>query len=108
MNGCITVLEHGVLGIGRPAVAGAPFVSERHAGALEALSARYRTEVFRRTGRYALRATQFVGVVQVGGQAIEVLPKIDGLDGPGAVRRNLVRMLAATRRLDIREGELAN
>lgn len=107
MKGCITVPEYGELRIGAAEAQGAPCITERHATALEGLSRRYGVKVFQRTGKSVVKATQHVGVVRVHGQLIEVLPKIDGLD-EGGVRRNLVAMLARTRNLDIRDGELAD
>ena len=50
-------------------------------------------------GRRDLRAQGHVGVIAAEGCALEILPKIDGLEAEGAVRRRLVHMLAVA--LDI-------
>jgi 5-methylcytosine-specific restriction enzyme subunit McrC len=38
---------------------------------------------------------------------VEILPKIDGLDGEDAIRRSLLAMLAKTRDLEVRDSEAA-
>lgn len=53
--------------------------------------------------RHSLRAGQVVGVVAADGCALEILPKIDGLDD-GAVRRQVIHMLAVALDLDIAPG----
>jgi 5-methylcytosine-specific restriction enzyme subunit McrC len=103
----VTLREYGELRVGTSSDLANRCLSEPQADHLQALSRRYRTDVFKRTGKSVLKAQQFVGVVQTESMAIEILPKIDGLDD-GAVRKNLVMMLARTRNLDIREGELAS
>ncbi|MGP9819337.1 McrC family protein [Salinarimonas sp. NSM] len=57
-------------------------------------------------GRTGLRARNIVGVIAAEGCSLEILPKIDGLDGEGAVRRRLVRMLAVALDLDLAAGRL--
>jgi len=61
--------------------------------------------------RGRLKATQFVGVVQVPGLAVEILPKADTGHSddrdPGRARANLLYMLSLTRRVPVRERELA-
>jgi 5-methylcytosine-specific restriction enzyme subunit McrC len=63
--------------------------------------------------RGEVRATSWVGVIQVDGLTIEVLPKIDSADGPVGreleerAQRNLLVMLAGTGRLPCSERELA-
>lgn len=79
--------------------------------ALERLSGRLKAaglkgDLFRHANRTTLKAQQFVGVMQLGADAVEVIPKIDGLDDRRA-RINLFRMLARTRRLVIHEADLA-
>jgi 5-methylcytosine-specific restriction enzyme subunit McrC len=62
--------------------------------------------LFTHANRTTLKARQFVGVVQLGADAIEVIPKIDGLNDRDA-RINLFSMLARTRRLEIHEADIA-
>ncbi|MFZ5483832.1 MAG: McrC family protein [Pseudomonadota bacterium] len=62
--------------------------------------------LFTHANRHTLKARQYVGVVQLGADAIEIIPKIDGLDERGT-RLNLFRMLARTRRLQVHEADLA-
>ena len=86
-------------------------VTPAQADALERLSERLKAaglkgELFRHANRTTLKAQQFVGVMQLGMEAVEVIPKIDGLDDRSA-RINLFRMLARTRRLAIHEADLA-
>ncbi len=50
---------------------------------------------------------QFVGAVRVGDLYAEILPKIDGLDGPEAIRRSLLTMLAKSQGLEVCESEAA-
>lgn len=57
-------------------------------------------------GRTGLRARNIVGIVAADGCALEILPKIDGLDGAGAVRRRLVHMLAVAVDLDVAAGRV--
>lgn len=60
-------------------------------------------------GYQAVRTLQYVGVVSMGPECIEILPKVDAqsaADTNGYVRQNLLRMLAVTRRLPIREAEV--
>ena len=54
-----------------------------------------------------LRAQQVVGVVAAPNIALEILPKIDGLE-EDATRNNLIRMLARTLDLKIAHGALAS
>lgn len=61
----------------------------------------------RRLGRRVLRFRQFVGAVALpGGQTLEVLPKIGEVDDRRSVRRNLMRMLAATGLYPAVQGDL--
>jgi 5-methylcytosine-specific restriction enzyme subunit McrC len=53
----------------------------------------------------SVRTQNFVGVIRLGGDAIEILPKIDTKEM--AVRRNLVTMIARAYGLDLRVGEMA-
>lgn len=63
------------------------------------------TAVLTRTSDRGLKAGQVVGVLTVPGRTVEILPKID--DDDDAVRKALVRMLAAALDLPIAEGDLA-
>ena len=63
------------------------------------------TAVLTRTADRGLKAGQVVGVLAVPGRTVEILPKID--DDDDAVRKALVRMLAAALDLPIAEGDLA-
>ena len=62
--------------------------------------------IFDWSRRRSFKARNWVGVVQVPGVTIEILPKIEGLRGDEA-RRNLVYMLACCGKLPIRERGLA-
>jgi 5-methylcytosine-specific restriction enzyme subunit McrC len=57
-------------------------------------------------GRTELRAGQIVGMLVARDCALEILPKIDGVDEPGAIRRRLVHMLAAVLNIGIDAGEV--
>ena len=86
-------------------------VTHAQADALGRLLQRLRTGgmkggLFTHANRTTLKSRQFVGVVQLGLDAIEIIPKIDGIDDQ-AVRINLFLMLARTRRLAIHEADLA-
>ena len=60
--------------------------------------------ILKRTER-GLAAQQVVGVLAAPGIAVEILPKVDGLDG--AVRAALVQMLAVVRDFDVPTSDLA-
>lgn len=91
-------------------------VTPAQADALERISERLKTcepnaerlkgSLFKHANRTTLKAQQFVGVIQLGADAIEIIPKIDGLNEQ-ASRINLFRMLARTRRLAIHETDVA-
>jgi 5-methylcytosine-specific restriction enzyme subunit McrC len=58
-----------------------------------------------------LRAQQIVGILAADGVTLEILPKIDGLEGQGRegeTRRRLVQMLATVLDLDVADGGLTN
>lgn len=74
--------------------------------------------IYRRRARFepvelryqAIRTRQYVGVIGLGRDSIEILPKVEkGGDTQETVtiRSNLLRMLAVTRRLPIREAEVS-
>lgn len=108
----LTVREHGTIAIDDAFVCdGRKSITADQANALDRMSRRLKAaglkgDVFRHANRTTLKARQFVGVLQIGGDAIEVVPKIDRLDEKHA-RINLFRMLARTRQLDVHEADLA-
>jgi 5-methylcytosine-specific restriction enzyme subunit McrC len=60
-------------------------------------------------GRRSLRAAQVVGIIAAQGCTLEILPKIDGLDGNDSrTRQNLIHMLATAIDLDISPGALTD
>lgn len=65
-----------------------------------------RGPLFKSASPTKLQAQQYVGVIQLGTDAIEVRPKIDGLNEQQA-RSNLFQMLVRTRRLRVFETDLA-
>ncbi len=106
----LTVFEYGLngssLSVGEGFSAENRSISHKDADTLELLSKRYKVDVFKYANSNTLNAQQFVGVIQLGNNAIEVLPKIDGLTVQG-VRKNLLSMLASTRKLEIKEADIA-
>lgn len=107
----LTLREHESFRIGARFCAADQSVTAAHADALERLSERLRSGgmkggLIRHVNRTTLKARQYVGVVQLGTEAIEIIPKIDGLDERGT-RVNLFRMLARARQLDLHEAEAA-
>ncbi len=107
----LTVREHGTIAIGDAFVCdGRKSITADQADALHRISRRLKAaglkgDIFTHANRTTLKARQFVGVLQIGGDAIEVVPKIDRLDERQA-RINLFRMLARTRQLDVHEADL--
>lgn len=60
-------------------------------------------------GRHSLRAAQVVGVIAAKDCTLEILPKIDGIEGDtGQLRANLVHMLAVALDLDVAAGSLTD
>jgi len=106
----LTLREHDTFAIGDSFCAeGKKSITHEQADALDKLSKRLASAkggLFTHANRTTLKARQYVGVVQLGAEAIEVIPKIDGLNDQGA-RINLFRMLARTRRLEIHEADIA-
>jgi len=102
----IIVFEYGEIVISDD-VAVSQSVTHKQADQLLDLKSQYRDKVFSLSGRNKLKAQQFVGIVQAGDVLVEVLPKIEGIDN-SIIRQNLVGMLAKTRKLDIRDGEITN
>ncbi len=106
----LTLREHETFSISDAFCAeGKKSVTHDQADALDKLSkhlASAKGGLFTHANRTTLKARQYVGVVQLGAEAIEVIPKIDGLNDQGA-RINLFCMLARTRRLEIHEADIA-
>lgn len=107
----LTLREHETFAIGESFCReGRKSVTESQADALERLSERLKNNGMKgglvSRAKITLKARQYVGVVQLGMDAIEIIPKIDGIDDQAA-RINLFRMLARTRRLAIHEADLA-
>jgi len=94
----LTVIEHERIAIrseSEPSSLG-KVLSERDVDELEALGARLGVRIVEPLSRKAVKFTQFVGIVRVGGRDIEVLPKLEdpALDPPvGVIRHNLLQML---------------
>lgn len=78
-------------------------VTPGQADALERLSERYRVtrgfQVFRNGPKSSLIAQNYVGLISLGSQQVEVLPKIDGT--AYQARRSLAGMVAATLGLEL-------
>ena len=101
----ISVREYGKLHVGEAFESTRPSLSFTQGDLLTNLKPTYGFDVFKYVNRTTISAQQYVGVFQLGAHTVEVLPKVDGDDK--SVRRNLVGMLAATRDLDISEGDIA-
>ena len=105
MTETVTLREWGHLAIGEGGV------SEQTARRFSLLSERATRRlrvpqpVLARTARPSLQAGQVVGVLDVPGASVEILPKIDRPDG--AVRKALVHMLSVANGLSIADGEMA-
>ena len=101
----ISVREYGKLHVGEAFDSTRPSLSFAQGDLLTNLKPTYGFDVFKYVNRTTISAQQYVGVFQLGAHTVEVLPKVDGDDK--SVRQNLVGMLAATRDLDISEGDIA-
>ena len=55
-----------------------------------------------------LKAQQVVGILAIKGHTIEILPKIDNVDGEKQARQSLVRMLRIARDIPITHGDLSH
>lgn len=69
--------------------------------------------IFDWSHRYYIKAKSFVGVIQIPGLSIEILPKTDDIDLPEdtsveQVRSNLLYMLGIAKQLPLHERELAS
>jgi 5-methylcytosine-specific restriction endonuclease McrBC regulatory subunit McrC len=83
----LTLREHETFAIGETfSVEGKKSVTHAQVDALERLSQRLKAAkggLFTHANRTTLKTRQYVGVVQLGAEAIEIIPKIDGLDEQG-------------------------
>lgn len=108
----LTLREHDTFAIADSfCPVGRKAVTHAQAEALERLSDRLRASGMKggfitHANRTTLKARQFVGVVQLGAEAIEIIPKIDGLDECGT-RIHLFRMLARAGWVDLHELDAA-
>jgi 5-methylcytosine-specific restriction enzyme subunit McrC len=59
-------------------------------------------------GLRSLRIQQFVGVVRTRELQLEILPKLEGLAEPAQIRQSLLRMLAITQDLEVRDSEVVS
>lgn len=84
-----------------------PSVRPEQARHCEGLRCRHGFDVFERAGEAMLSASQYVGAVQIGSLTVEVLPKVEGIDGT-TMRRNLVAMLSVAYGLQVSVGEAAS
>lgn len=84
-----------------------PSVRPEQARQIEGLRRRHGFDVFERTGEAMLSASHYVGAVQLGSVTIEVVPKVEGIDGT-TMRRNLVAMLSTAYGLEVSVGEVAS
>ncbi len=101
----ISLREYGKLHVGEfdPVC---PSVSPAQAKLLRSLKLIHGFDVFKLANEDTLSAQQYVGAVQLGNVTVEVLPKVEGIDGT-LMRRNLVGMLAVVLDLEISEGDVA-
>ncbi len=103
----LTFLEQSRVPIGRSRGAAEAFLVPDEASALVDLGESMGARIASWHGVRAVQIHQFVGAVRAGDLHAEILPKIDGLDGPEAIRRSLLAMLAKTQDLEVRESEAA-
>ena len=104
----LTLLEQSRVPIALHPDEGTVSLRPAEAAALIDLGERLGTRIASLHGANAVHLHQFVGAVRVGALHLEILPKLDGLDGPEAVRRNLLAMLAKTQDLEVRASEAAD
>ena len=103
----LTFLEQSRVPIGRSGDAAAGSLGAEDASALVDLGESMGARIASWHGARAVHIHQFVGAVRAGDLHVEILPKIDGLDGPEAIRRSLLAMLAKTQDLEVRDSEAA-
>lgn len=101
----LSVKEYDKVTVGDTSIAGC-HVSESEARALCSLKKTYGYDIFRYVDGKTIAPRQYVGSVQVGALTVEVLPKIDGIDGT-KIRHNLIKMLATVKDLKISDGDVA-
>lgn len=99
----ISIREHDKVHIGKFEPA-RPSITPAQAEFATGLKSVYGFDVFRYLNGGTIAAQQYVGAFQLGPHTIEILPKVEGSDLN--VRRNLVAMLAVTKKLDIAEGDV--
>lgn len=77
---------------------------------LEKLNSLYKDDLFKFRSNSRIEARQYVGIVQIKKRTIQVLPKIfsDNLDDKSFIISNLLYMLNYTKKLQIKETEIAN
>jgi 5-methylcytosine-specific restriction enzyme subunit McrC len=101
----LSLREYGKLAIGELDLS-VPSVLPGQAAQLRSLRAIHGFDVFKLVNETTLSAQQYVGAVQIGNLTVEILPKVEGIDGT-LMRRNLVAMLAVVLDLEISEGDIA-
>ncbi|OWW25491.1 hypothetical protein B4Q04_07700 [Zobellia sp. OII3] len=102
----LQVFEHGKLYYGRE-YNGISF-EEKHFNALAKLNQLHNNEYFTLLHK-GIKFSQYVGVIQIDGLTIEVLPKIDGGSSNEALwQKVLIDMLRATKRLNVKKVGQAN
>jgi 5-methylcytosine-specific restriction enzyme subunit McrC len=102
----LTAFEQGLIPVRALADEEKGWLDATQAESLLELGERIGARVASWHGRHSLRLHQFVGNLRVGDLRLEVLPKLDGLQEPSDIRRNLLSMLAETQDLDVRASEL--
>ncbi|HQN10398.1 MAG TPA: hypothetical protein PK569_22770, partial [Thermoanaerobaculia bacterium] len=83
----LTFLEQSRVPIGRSPGAADASLGSDEASALVDMGESMGARIASWHGARAVQLHQFVGAVRVGDLHSEILPKIDGLDGPEAIRR---------------------
>lgn len=101
----LSLREYGKLAIGELDLS-VPSVLPGQAAQLRSLRVVHGFDVFKLVNETTLSAQQYVGAVQIGNLTVEILPKVEGIDGT-LMRRNLVAMLAVVLDLEISEGDIA-
>lgn len=95
----IQVFEHGRLYIGN--MYGDILFEEKHLIALAKLNQLHNNEYFTLLHK-GIRFSQYVGVIQIDGLVIEILPKIDGGSNDESIwQKVLIKMLKDTKRLKV-------
>lgn len=98
----LTVIEHESVPILRSRVRGQKALEHSHAEALVKLEGELPAKAWS-WGNQAIKFGHYCGVISLGNLAVEILPKIYGVEvDVGASRYALIRMLAKARRLKLR------